>query len=269
MSPVSRREWSVLCTGLIVLSVLLGACSSGGGSTVPETPRIRQIKQQGKLIVGTALTPPFESRNEKGELVGYDVEIAKAIAAKIGVPIEWKEFAFSDLVPAQQAGNVDMVIAAMYITPARQEQVDMSEGYADTGLVIVTRADNAAITKAEDLAGKTVGVKQGATGAKYAAELKNKGINLAIQEYTETRDSLEDLSTKQVDAVLNDKINSIQYIKTHPELKIASDVLSPAQLGLAVKKGDADLLNVVNTSLKEFRTNGMLDKLYQQWIIGK
>jgi ABC-type amino acid transport substrate-binding protein len=258
----------VLLTLVLALSIgSLTACGSGTGKTF-DSPRLQQIQNNKKLVVGVALTAPFESRDpQTGALVGFDVDLANKIAAELGVPIEWKELAFADLVPGLQAGNFDMVIAAMYITPARKELVDMSQAYVDTGLVIVTRKEDvASMRTAADLAGRKVGVKKGATGARYAEKLKAEGNTLIIQEYTDTVDSLDELGKGFVDAVLNDKINSIQYAKTHPEVAVSSEVLDPAGLGIAVRKGDTDLLNLINDVIKRMRSDGSMDQLYKQWI---
>lgn len=261
------RHRGLLVAMLLACSTFLLSCGGSQGKTF-DSPRLQQIQANKKLVVGTALTPPFETRDpETGALVGFDVDLAKQIAVEVGVEIEWKEIAFADLVPQLQSGGFDLVIAAMYITPARQEVVDMSQPYVDTGLVIVTTTQNqAAIRTAADLNGRKVGVKKGATGAKFAEQLRADGNTLIIQEYTDTVDSLEDLSQGFVDAVLNDKINSIQYGKDHPEVVVSSEVLDPAGLGIAVRKGDADLLNLINGVVKRMRDDGSMDKLYAQWI---
>jgi polar amino acid transport system substrate-binding protein len=255
---------------MFALSLTLAACSSGGQSSVELTPRLKKIKDSGQLVIGTAITAPFEFHDPtSGEFKGLDVELAKSIAAQIGVPIVWKEMAFGDLIPALQDGKVDMVIAGMYITDARKELVDMSEGYLDTGLVIVTRADDNSISSAEGLSGKTACVKTGSTGAKLVEKLNGEGASITTHEYADTASSLEDLSKGFCDAVLNDKINSIEYIKTHADLKVASDVLQPAQIGASVQKGDTELLALINKTIQDKKTNGDLDKLYKTWVLGQ
>lgn len=248
------------------LIVLLVACRSQAKPTATG-PRAQALRAQGQIVIGTAITAPFEYRDPNtGELVGFDVEIAQAIADYIGVPIVWKEMAFGDLLPALQNGSVDMVIAAMYITPQRLEIVAMSDGYVDTGLVMVTRVDAPEFTSDRDMIGRVVGVKEGATGARYVKRLQEQGYDLVVQEYATTRDSLEDLERGYVDVALNDKLNTIEYIKTHPTLKINGPVLEPAQLGIAVRKDDTELLAIVNEVLAQLRSSGRLQALYNKWI---
>jgi ABC-type amino acid transport substrate-binding protein len=255
---------------LLFTPLLVSAC---GAEKQPEetlSPRMQQIKDSGRIVIGTALTAPFEFHDPKtGELKGLDVDLAQVIADRTGVPIVWKEMAFADLIPALQEGKMDIAIAGMYITDKRKELVDMTDGYVDTGLVIVARAESSDITDQKQLAGKIVCVKTGATGAVFAQKLLEEGIALKIQEYADTVSSLEDLSKGFCDTVLNDKINSIEYIKTHADLKVASDVLQSAQFGIAVKKGDAELLAFVNSTIAAMKADGRLDKLYGTWVLGK
>ncbi len=251
-----------------LVSFTLSAC--GASTQQPLSPRLQEIRERGELVVGTALTAPFEFHDpQTGELIGLDVELAKTIAARIGVPIVWKEMAFADLIPALQAGKMDLAIAGMYITEKRKELVDMSDGYVDTGLVVVARADSPDVADFKALTGKIVCVKTGATGAIFAQKALEDGVAVVIHEYSDTVSSLEDLSAGYCDAALNDKINSIEYIKTHPDLKVASEILQPAQFGIAVQKGDAELLAFVNETIAAMKADGRLAKLYDTWALGK
>lgn len=245
----------------------MSGCAAAGQSPTPLSPRLAALKQAGKLIVATAITRPFEYHDERtNALVGFDVELAQAIAQRIGVPIEWKEMEFAALLPTLQKGEADMVIAAMYITPQRQEVVDFSEPYLHTGLVVVVRANETAIGGLNDLSGKVVGVKEGATGARYAARLQAEGVPITVRKYLETLDSLDELEKGFVDAVFNDKLNTLEYIKTHPGVKIVGDVFDPAGLGIAVQKGDRELLDLINDVLHTLQTSGELDRMYARWI---
>lgn len=255
---------------VLMLAFVLSAC--GASSTPAETlsPRLQEIKANGQLVVGTAMTAPFEYHDpQTGELVGLDVEIAKTLAAKIGVPIVWKEMAFADLIPTLEQGKVDLVIAGMYITDARKEIVDMTNGYVDTGLVAVGAVAGPNYATPQELAGKIVCVKTGSTGAKYAQKLLDEGVTLEMREYADTVSSLEDISAGFCDVAFNDKTNSLEYIKTHPDLKVASEVFQPAQIGAAVRKGDAELLAFINAEIEAMQTDGRLDTLYNKWVLGK
>lgn len=251
----------------VVLPLVLAVWLAGCQAQAPTSPRIAQVQQAGRLVVATAITRPFEYHDERtNALVGFDVDLANAIARRIGVPVEWKEMGFAELLPTLQAGKADLVIAAMYITPQRQEIVDFSQPYLDTGLVVVVRADETAIGGLNDLAGKIVGVKESATGARYAARLQAEGVPITVRKYLETSDSLEELENGYVDAVFNDKLNTLEYIKTHPGVKIVGEVFDPAGLGIAVRQGDRELLDLVNDVLRSLQASGELDRMYTRWI---
>ncbi len=251
----------------LLLCLLLNACRASSPLPLPQSPRAQELRTRGKLIIGTALTAPFIYHDpQTGAYIGHDVAIAEAIAAHIGVPIEWREMAFADLLPSLQAGQIDLVIAAMYITDERSEIALFSDGYVDTGLAMVIRQGDPDITAPNELAGRIIGVKESATGHRFAHRLQNDGISLSVRAYANTQDSLEDLSAGYVDVVFNDYVNTLLYIKTHPDLRVIDLILEPAQLGIAVQQGDTGLLALVNEVLAQLRTTGMLDTLYQQWI---
>lgn len=271
---------------LFGLAVLLAGC------TVPEDPNISSsaslptaiptypsslalIQDRGILIVGTAITEPFEFHDpDTGELKGFDVDTAEYIAQQLNVAIQWIEMPFANLIPALQERKVDMTIAAMYINPEREEQVDFAEPYVNTGLVMVVRPDLAPKVKTvQDLAGLRVGVKIGATGEKLAQDLLVQGITLEIVAYKETLDSFLDLEVGRVDVVFNDYLNTLVYLKNSPSgLVIVADdagnvnYLSHVGLGIAVHQGDLELLQAINAALLAMKRDGTFDLFYRTWL---
>jgi len=264
---------------LLSLFVLALAAAGCGGAPAksdakPEAKpaamtRIDQIKKNGKLILATGNYRPFEYHDEKtNKIVGYDIDVAEAIAKKIGVPLEVTEMQFTGLIPSLQNGQADLVIAAMYITPVRKEVVDFADPYMDTGMVVAVRKDDTAIKGPNDLSGKVVGVKTGATSEKIAQDMNEKGAKITIKSYKETVDYLLDLQNGRLDAAINDLLNQLEYNKANPNVKIVGEPFTKAQLGIAVKKGDKELLDLVNEVLKELKQNGGAEKMYQKWLVG-
>lgn len=143
---------------------------------------------------------------------------------------------FTGLIPSLQNGQADFVIAAMYITPQRREIVDFAEPYMDTGMTVVVRKDDNAIKGPNDLNGKTVGVKAGATSEKVVQDMNAKGAKITIKSYKETVDHNLDLQNGRLDAAVNDLLNQLEYNKTNPALKVVGEPFTKAQLGIAVKK---------------------------------
>lgn len=266
----------MLLLSLLVLALAAAGCGGAPAKSdaKPEAKsaavsRIDQIKKNGKLILATGNYRPFEYHDEKtNKIIGYDIDVAEAIAKKIGVPLEVTEMQFTGLIPSLQNGQADLVIAAMYITPQRKEVVDFADPYMDTGMVVAVRKDDTAIKGPNDLNGKVVGVKTGATSEKVAQDMNEKGAKITIKSYKETVDYLLDLQNGRLDAAINDLLNQLEYNKANPTVKIVGDPFTKAQLGIAVKKGDKELLDLVNTVLKELKQSGEAEKMYQKWLIG-
>lgn len=254
----------------VFIALLMTGCGQSNSATKQGSQsHIDEIKKNGKLVLATGDYRPFEYHDEKtNKVVGYDIDLAEAIAKKIGVPLEVKEMQFTSLIPTIQNGQADLVIAAMYITDQRKEVVDFADPYMDTGMVLVVKAGDTAIKSVKDLDGKVVGVKAGATSEKVAQELKEKGANITIKSYKETVDYLLDMENGRLDASINDLLNQLEYNKTHPSVKIVGDTFTKASLGIGVKKGDKEMIELINTVLKEMKQNGEAEKLYQKWLIG-
>jgi ABC-type amino acid transport substrate-binding protein len=280
----------MIVPGLCILSLLSCSSPQGLASQVQDTKKnsipptnetinsltdLEGIKSRGVLVVGTAITKPFEYYDpETEELTGFDVEIAKYVADKMGVRIEWIEMPFANLLPALEEQKVDMTIAAMYITEEREALVDFSRPYIKTGLVMVTQADSAdEIQSIQDLAGRSVGVKIGATGEALAKEFIAQGIPLKLVEYQDSLDSLMDLEVGRVDVVFNDYLNTLIYINEYKsDLYIFSDpkgninFLSQVGVGIAVHPLNQDLLNEINIILMDMEKTGITDKLVKTWL---
>ncbi len=264
----------VLIISLLMLMLAAAGCGQSPAPAKPEAKpapvsRIDQIKKNGKLILATGNYRPFEYHDEKtNKIIGYDIDVAEAIAKKIGVPLVIQEMQFTGLIPSLQNGQADFVIAAMYITPQRREIVDFAEPYMDTGMTVVVRKDDNSIKGPNDLNGKTVGVKAGATSEKVVQDMNAKGAKITIKSYKETVDHNLDLQNGRLDAAVNDLLNQLEYNKTNPALKVVGEPFTKAQLGIAVKKGDKELLDLINTVLKELKQSGESDKLYKKWLTG-
>lgn len=233
------------------------------------------IQEKGVLVVGTSITKPFEFHaSETEDLSGFDVDIAKYIANKLGVELEWVEMPFANLIPAVVEQKVDMTIAAMYITEEREALVDFSQPYIKTGLIMVTQANTAdSIHKVQDLAGKTVGVKIGATGETFAKALISEGIDVQIVPYQNSLDSLLDLEIGRIDVVFNDYLNTLVYLREYEaNLFICTGTdgnvlfLSNAGLGIAIHQGNGELLDKINVILDDMETSGYTEQLYTTWL---
>ncbi len=226
---------------------------------------IDEIKKRGYIIMGTEATfPPFEFVDKQTkQVVGFDVDIAKMIAKKLGVRLVIKDIAFDGLIPALMMNKIDMIVAAMTITPERAKMVSFSDPYFTAGQVIVVRKSDSFRPKSyEDLKGHRVGVQQGTTADIDVSKVK--GVD--IVRYTRFTDAFLDLAIGRTDAVVLDAAPAQAYVKFNPKLTISSPVLSEEKYGIAVRKEDKDLLDFINEVLKEMNSKTCYDFLVSLWF---
>lgn len=252
------------------------ASEASAASAAPETPAsaansVEAIKKAGVLKLATGNYKPFEFRDSKtNELVGYDIDVAKRVADKLGVKLKAVDMDFPAIIPSVQKGDYDLAIAAMYDTEERRKAVDMTDSYMNTGMVLVTLANNSTFHTLADLNGKRVGVKASATSEKVANDAKTKnGYTYEVVSYKDTTGCIADLEAGRVDAVVNDQLNQLEINKTDPKIKIVGKPFTTSKLAGAVKKGNESLLKVVNETIQEMEKDGSAQKLYDKWITGK
>ncbi len=254
---------AVLATGLVGCGNK-SSDNSGGNQTALE-----QIKKNKKLVVATSPDyPPFEfmvSENGKSKIVGADIDLAQKIADKLGVELELKAMDFDALLPALQAGKVDMVITGMTPNEKRKKAVDFSDIYfKGENAVIVNAKDAGKFTSEDQLKKAKLGVQKGSTQETYVKD------NLKVTNYkalVAVPDLIADMKNGNIDAVvLNSKvagINVTKYdgIKVVENLKLTSGGDEEA-MAVAIKKGDnADLIKLTNEVIKGLQNSGEYDKI--------
>lgn len=254
---------AVLATGLVGCGNK-SSDNSGGNQTALE-----QIKKNKKLVVATSPDyPPFEfmvSENGKSKIVGADIDLAQKIADMLGVELELKAMDFDALLPALQAGKVDMVITGMTPNEKRKKAVDFSDIYfKGENAVIVNAKDAGKFTSEDQLKKAKLGVQKGSTQETYVKD------NLKVTNYkalVAVPDLIADMKNGNIDAVvLNSKvagINVTKYdgIKVVENLKLTSGGDEEA-MAVAIKKGDnADLIKLTNEVIKELQDSGEYDKI--------
>ncbi len=258
---------SIIIVIIIVAALAYYSMAQGGKE---EESDVEKIKKRGKLIVGTSADfPPFEFVDEKTNgIVGFDIDIAKAIAEKLGVQLEVKDIKFDALIPALQNGEIDMIIAGMTITEERAKVVDFSEPYFEADQAVLVKADNEEIKSADDLAGKKIGVQSGTTGELWVDENLVKAGKVSednVKRYNKFIEAILALKKGDVDAVVIDKPVAEAYAKTEGDVKVTFIIKTGEQYGIAVRKG-SDLLPIVNEVLKELKDSGKLDQLLKKWF---
>ena len=254
----------------LVATMTVGLVGCGGSSdrtsdSTSETTKVDDIKSKGKLVLGTASGyPPFEfvSVKNNGDVIGIDVELAQAVADKIGVELEVQDMAFSELITSLQSGNCDIVIAGMPETEEKAEVVDFSEVYINDEQSIIVRAEDVDKYKSlDDFSGKTVAVEMGSSSETVA---NNELKGAKIDSLSLISDCFLELENSKCDAVVTGKVVGKQYVISNNKL-VSLDLgfeNSDKATQACVAKGESELLKLVNDVIKENQDNGNFDK----WI---
>jgi polar amino acid transport system substrate-binding protein len=261
MSGLRKLVAGALVAGVAALAVLAVAAEA-------QDRGIDAIKKRGKLIVGTASGYyPFEMVDKKNELVGFDVDIAKAIAKELGVQVEFQNYAFAGLIPALQAAKIDMVLAGMTATEKRKETVDFSDPYFISGLGMLVSKSVPNIKKPEELdqKGFVIGVSMGTTGDQTASRMFK---NAVVKKFDGSALAGLEVINGKAQAVIHDTPWVAVYNRRNPDKTYA--VLEPfttEPLGIAVPKGNPELVTWLNAFLKRYKDGGEYQKAYQYWFV--
>lgn len=224
-----------------------------------------QVTQEtgGVLRVGTDATyEPFESIDENGNFVGFDMELIAMVAEEIGLELELQNVSWDGIIPGLMNGNYDCLITAMTITEERKKQIDFSDPYFTIKQVIVVREDDFSINGPEDLVGKVVTAQNGTTGDLYASEIEN----VKMKRFDTNPQAIQELLNNNADAAVMDDLVAYQAMAKMSGLRvIAIDDAEVENYGIGVRKGNEELLNQINRALATLRENGKLNELVEKY----
>lgn len=212
--------------------------------------------------------PPFDSVDDDGNIIGFDMDLLNAIAEDQGFKVEYKSFEFDAIVPAVQSGSADIAAAAVNITPDREEKVAFSDKYFDSGKVILVKSDNDKINGIDDLKPTMkVAAQIGTTESDYVQDLakKNKIGDAVI--LNQTTQCILQLQNGDVDAVIMDAPVSMYYQnKFADEIKQLDALIDPSPMAFAVAKENEELLEKLNKGLANVKESGKYDELVKKWF---
>jgi len=245
----------------LILTLLLAAC----GTKDKSTSGAGNDSKVYKIGVDTTY-PPFEFK-DRNEYKGIDIELINAIAKNQGFKIDLSPMDFGGIIPAMQANQLDVAIAGMSITDERKKIVDFSTPYFNAGLTVVVKKDNTTIKSVDDLKGKTVAVKKGTTGSKYALDNANK-LGIKVVQFNDSPAMFQEVANGNADALIEDyPVISYAIAQKDLGLKIVGDRLNGDKYGIAVLKGqNKDLLVKINKGLAELQKDGTYDKILKKYI---
>ncbi|WP_050476329.1 basic amino acid ABC transporter substrate-binding protein [Herbaspirillum rhizosphaerae] len=214
---------------------------------------------------------PFSAENEQKNVVGFDIDVMKALAQKIGIEVKFVPTPFEGFFNFLAQGDRDLLISAITITDERKQTVDFSEPYFEASQLIAVADSNTKVQKFDDLKTLKVGVQSATTGDEVVQNLLGKN-SANIKRLDSTPLALKELETGGVDAVVADDAVVKNYITNNPssKLRTVSDAGFPKEYyGIAVRKGNTELLNKVNKGMADLKADGTFDKISAQYFGAK
>ncbi|MBB6732400.1 glutamate ABC transporter substrate-binding protein [Cohnella zeiphila] len=284
-----KRRWLAVGVAVLVITVLtLAGCgkkeenntkgaspssspsasSASSGTAAGGTPTLDAIKNRGKLVVGVKFdTRLFGLKDPAtGKVEGFDIDIAKGLAKELlgdESKVELKEVTSKTRIPMINNGDIDLIIATMTITEDRKKEVDFSDVYFKAGQSLLVKKGSP-IQSIDDIkkGTKVIGVK----GSTSVLNIAEKAPDATVLEFDNYQDAFTALKAGQGDALTTD--NAILYgmASQDPNYEVVGGTFTDEPYGIAVKKGNADLVAFVNDYLKKLHDSGEYDKLYEKWI---
>ncbi|NUZ07354.1 transporter substrate-binding domain-containing protein [Piscinibacter koreensis] len=244
---------------------VLAALLAGTSLAARAADLLDDVKARGSLRVGMEGTyPPFNYRDEKGELAGFDVDIAKAIAAKLGVKAEFTTTEWSGILAGLQSGKYDVIVNQVAATDKRRETFDFSAPYVISYPQLIVRANETRkLDTPADLKGKKIGVGQGSNYADLA-----KGIaGVEVRTYPGAPEYLQDLATGRIDAAINDSL-LIPYLreKTKLPVKAGATIGKPEGNAIPFRKGNPKFKQAIDKALEDLKADGSYAKISTRWF---
>ena len=259
-----QKRLATLCAALVV-STLLVAC--GKSETPPAQSAAPASAAVTKIVVGLDDNfPPMGFRNEKNELVGFDIDLAREAAKRLGAEVEFKPIDWNAKEAELGGKRIDVLWNGLTITEKRKEQIAFTSPYLENHQIVIVTAASPVKSKA-DLAGKVVGVQEGSSAveaiekdaaAKSIKELKKFGDNVA---------ALMDLTTGRLDALVVDEVVGRYYIAKKPgEFVVLDEHFGTEEYGVGVRKDDVELLGKLQKAMDEMKQDGSAARISTQWF---
>ena len=260
------KKKMALALAAMMMTGALTAC--GGDKPAADGSDASALGASGEtLVMATNATfPPYEYY-EGDKVVGIDPEIAQAIADKLGMELQINDMDFDPAIAAAQTGQADIVMEGLSVTPDREEKVNFTDSYA-TGVQVVIVPEDSEIQTLEDMTGKLIGVQQGTTGDIYCSDTpENGGFGEEnVQKFTSGPVAVEALKNGQIDCVVIDNEPAKNYVAQNEGLKILETEFAVEDYAIGISKENTELLDKVNTAIRELKEDGTIDKIINKYI---
>lgn len=260
-----KKILSILLSVLVVGSVFVGCGKDDNkGEDKKEVSVLQRVKDNKVIKVGLEDTyPPMEFRNEKNELVGFDIDLSDEIGKRLGVKVEYVMTEFGGLIMSLNSNKIDMSASAISITDERKKEVEFTKPYVNSGQALVVKKGNTSIKDEKDLNGKTVGAQLGTTGEQAAKKIE--GVK-EVKAYDKVPQVFQDLDIGRIDAVIVDEFVGRYYLSKQKDKSEVVKSLEQEPIGIAFKKGEKELQEEVQKIIDEMVKDGTMSKISEKWF---
>lgn len=258
----SNWNWRIAATsGAAILALGLAACGGGSGSADGGDD---SALQDSYVVASDTSFVPF-AFEEDGEYVGFDMDIINTLADRVGFEIDLETTNFDGIIPGLQTGSFDIAIAGIGITDERAEVIDYTSPYYMSGLRMAVPIDNDEIENVEDLEGRTIATRLGSTSAAFIEENIEGATANTYEQLDQAYLSVEGGGS---DAILYDAPNVEYYVETAgaDSLKVTGDLFEAENYGIAVSKGNEDLVEALDDALAEIIDDGTYAEIHSEWF---
>ena len=252
---------------LIAIAAVMVLALTGCGKN-NDSDRLAKIKDAGKIVIAMeGQWAPWTYHDESGTLVGFDTEVGKAIASKLGVDAEFIEGEWDGLFVGLDSGKYDLIINGVEINDERKQKYDFTTPYAYDSTVLIVTKDNTSIKSFADLKGRTTSNSLGST---YADLAEQNGAT--VQNVDTLAETISMIISGRAEATLNSETSFYDYMKEHPDenIMIVDKTAEAAQIAIPIVKGDnaKSLVEAINKAIDELRADGTLKKLSEKYFGG-
>jgi len=249
-------------TKILALILCLGLASTA----MAEDNSWEEVKKDGVLRIGLDdAFPPMGFRNDKGELIGFDIDAAEELGDRLGVEIKWQPTAWDGVIHSLNSDKFDCIWNGMTITEERSQKVDFTKPYIMDGQIAIVCMDNNIIHTFRDLKGKVIGVQQGSSALEAVEELPAEPAE--VKEYENNPKALLDLDAGRLDAVVVDNVAGRYAISTRPgKFKTLPGFITKEPFGVAFRQDDDALRKAVQKEIDDMVADGTMGEISKKWF---
>ena len=250
---------------LIARSAVLLLLMSAALNYASATDTLQRVQRDGVLKWGAdaegGAPYVFPDPRQPEHLIGFEVEIADALASKLGVRSQTVQNQWDGLVPALQRGNFDIVLNGLEITDEHRQQIALSRPYYVYSQQIITRKDNNGLTNLPSLKGHAVGTLSGTV----AQRIMEQAGGIDVRVYPGQAEPFRDLNNGRIEAVMLDLPIAVYYLTKEPQLKRSGEPFAPGYYGIGMRREDKTLLLAIDKAIAELQADGTLENIYRKW----